>query len=350
MVYTIDDIIRINRKRTAALFGAWALIFGVPCGLFIAAANGWPAGDSPWPLLGCVTLLIAMVALVVWRAERIIVRLTKAQPISSRLASPRLYDAVINASIAAGVPTPKIYMITDDRPNAFAAGTGFRPESVLVGATTGLLEQLDDAELQGVMAHEIAHIKHEDSKIMSISSGLLFIVVCVCQVIAVMLIVAGATADAASSRSSGDGGGGSAGAFVGVILLEAFVILSTLVHLGISRKREYMADAGAVDLTRYPEGMVSALRQFEVYDELQSARSQGEMGEGFMGALQMGLEILPKACVSHLFINEVGPVRRHRWTDLFSTHPATWKRIEALEAFTNGQRHTRRPMQQEACA
>ena len=341
---TLDAQIAANKRRTKLLFGVFFLIYALPVALVVAAAGGWPAGDDPRPLLICLAILVIALGIAVWRAERLVLRLTNAKPIHSRLECPRLWDMIAKTSIAGGVPMPKVYLVADDQPNAFAAGR--KPETTLIGATTTLLEVMDDSELEAIMAHEVAHLANGDAKLMTNASALVYGITLIAGILSVIILIVGVIAEVGASSSSddrnqSDSGGGLAAALVAIAFIQTFVIVSNLVHLAISRRREYIADATAVIFTRYPEGMISALTKFLDTSERNAAAAAQE-SNGFFGAMFQQVFMLHRAAVAHLYISSLLPSTG--WiTNLFSTHPPLEKRIAKLEPLTNGQIH-RNPM------
>ncbi len=187
-----------------------------------------------------------------WFSDKIVLRMTQATP-ATREAYPELWNIVENLSITAGLPMPKVYVVNDPAPNAFA--TGRDPEHAVVAATTGLLQMLERNELEGVMAHELSHIGNRDMLVMTVA-----------------VVLAGFLAMLADflTRSMMYGGGNDRQkspiflvlAVIGIILVP---IAAQLIQLAISRKREFLADASGALLTRYPEGLASALEKIATY-------------------------------------------------------------------------------------
>ncbi len=169
--------------------------------------------------------------------------------------NPRLYRIVENLSITTGLPTPKVYLVNDPAPNAFA--TGRDPEHAAVAATTGLLEIMDDAELEGVMAHEIAHVKNFDIRVTTIVFGLVVVVGVVADFLARMAFFGGSRRDS--------GGGNPLILIVGIAAMILAPLLAALIQAAISRQREYLADATGALTTRHPEALASALEKLGQY-------------------------------------------------------------------------------------
>lgn len=169
--------------------------------------------------------------------------------------NPRLYRIVENLAITTGLPMPKVYIVNDPAPNAFA--TGRDPEHAAVAATTGLLEIMDDSELEGVMAHELAHVKNFDIRVTTIVFGLVVVVGLVADVLARMAFFGGI-------RKEG-GGGHPLILIVGIAAMILAPLLAALIQAAISRQREYLADATGALTTRHPEALASALQKLGQY-------------------------------------------------------------------------------------
>lgn len=210
----------------------------------------------------------------------------------SKNENPRLYRIVENLSITEGLPMPKVYIIDDPAPNAFA--TGRDPAHASVAATSGLLEILNDKELQGVMAHELGHIKNYDIRVAMMA----FAFVAVIGLISDFILRISWFSDN-DDRSQ---------VFVGIIIAILAPIIAMIVQLAISRKREYLADATGALTTRYPEGLASALQKI------------GETGSVMKRQ---------NSTTAHLFFSN--PLKKGGLANLFSTHPPINERIKRLE-------------------
>ncbi|MDO8582542.1 MAG: M48 family metallopeptidase [bacterium] len=207
--------------------------------------------DSPAILVAAVVLSIGTSVMSYWFSDRMVLAMANARPIDRRSA-PDLYAIVENLAITAGLPVPKIYIINEPAPNAFA--TGRNPEHAVVAVTTGLLERLSRTELEGVIAHELSHIGNWDMLVSTV-------VVVLVGIISIAGNIAMRSFMWGGMRRSDDRDSRANGlvailALIGVILLP---IAATLIQLAISRKREFLADASGALLTRYPEGLASAL-------------------------------------------------------------------------------------------
>ena len=220
---------------------------------------------------------------------------------------PYLYNVVEGLAIAAGVPAPRCYVIDDTAPNAFA--TGRNPQHAVICVTTGILQKLDRVELEGVVAHEMSHIKNYDIRLQTV-------VVVMAGVVALLSdwMLRSFFWGGGRRRGGREGrGGGGAGAIlvvVGLALALLAPLFATIIQLAVSRKREFLADASGAMLTRYPAGLASALRKISADTE--------------------PLEAANKA-TAHLYI--VNPLKdiKGAVNKLFSTHPPIEERIAALE-------------------
>lgn len=279
-----------NRRKSWLLLLLFFVIMFV-LGWVISAA--WGFG-----ILGVVIImflaLIYAVIMYYFLGSTMILGVNKAHE-AKRRDYPFLFNTVEALSIAAGIPTPKIYVIKDPSPNAFA--TGRDPQHSSVAVTTGLLKRLNRLELEGVIAHELSHIKNYDIRYTLI----------VISMIGAIGILAGF-----ASRMwwfGGRGRGKNAGALIiiAVILGILAPIIAQLIKLAISRKREYMADASGALLTRYPQGLADALRKISQAEPMKSADESS----------------------APLYISN--PFGKKFISNLFSTHPPIEKRIKALE-------------------
>ncbi|MBU4481373.1 M48 family metallopeptidase [Patescibacteria group bacterium] len=277
----------------------WLLMTGF---LFFIIALGWLFGyllDSQSILILAVIFSVLMSIGSYWYSDKIVLAMTRARPIEKK-DNPELYRLIENLCITAGLPLPKIYIIEQSQPNAFA--TGRDKNHAVVAVTRGLLEKLERKELEGVIAHELSHIGNKDMLL---------------QTVVVVLVGVVAVLSNFFLRASFWGGGrrrgssGSSGAIlmlIGIIAAILAPIAAALIQLAISRKREFLADASGSLLTRYPEGLASALEKISQNPE--------------------PLKIASNA-TAHLFI--VNPFKQKtRFTNLLSTHPPIEERIKAL--------------------
>jgi heat shock protein HtpX len=298
---TVYDHISANRTRTWLLM-VFFVIFVAAVAEIIALALG---GGK---VAGLIVLVLAglFVTISYYSASSMVLGISQAREVKHD-ENPDLYHLVENLCIGAGVPTPKIYIIQDSAPNAFA--TGRDPQHASIAVTSGLLQKLDKLELEGVLAHELSHIRNYDIRLMTL------VVVLVGLVALMADLMLRYTWFGAGHRSSNRGKGeGAAGAIILLLALVAAIlapIAAQLIQLAISRGREYLADASGVLLTRYPEGLARALEKISADRE--------------------PLEAANKA-TAHLYI--ANPLKGHSsWSNnLFSTHPPAQERISRLRA------------------
>jgi len=234
-----------------------------------------------------------------WYSDKIVLKLAGAKP-ASREEYFDFYNAVENLSITAGLPMPKIYVVEDPAPNAFA--TGRDKNHAVIAATTGLLAILNKTELEGVIAHEMSHIGNRDMLVSTVAVVLVGFISIVSDMFIRMSFF--------GNRDDRENGGGIM-AIVGIVLAILAPILATLMQLAISRNREYLADASGALLTRYPEGLASALEKIDSYSRPMKHQS---------------------TAISHLYIaNPFGSGNvGKKIGNLFSTHPPAAERIKRL--------------------
>ena len=236
-----------------------------------------------------------------WYSDKIVLSLMKAKPIEKR-DNPELYRIIENLCITAGLPLPKIYIIEEPQPNAFA--TGRNANHAVVAVTRGLLNKLERVELEGVIAHELSHIGNKDMLLQTIVVILVGIVVLLSNFFLRISFFGG-------GRRDSKGSGGSLLAILGIIAAILAPIAATLIQLAISRKREFLADGTGALLTRYPEGLALALEKISADpNPLRVANNS----------------------TAHLFIASPfrGKQAKSWFTKLFMTHPPIEERIEAL--------------------
>ena len=253
--------------------------------------------NDPGILIGFAVFAIVLNIISYWYSDKVVIKLSGARP-ATREEFFDLYTIVENLAITAGLPTPKIYVVQDSAPNAFA--TGRDKNHAVVCVTTGLLAILDKTELEGVIAHELSHIGNRDMLVSIISDvfmrSLWF-------------------GNGRRNNNDRDGGSGNVLMIVGVVLALLAPLIGTLIQLAISRKREYLADASGALLTRYPEGLASALEKIGKYSEPLLHQSNA---------------------IAHLYIADPSGGKKTVWyKKLFLTHPPINDRIKALLGTTN---------------
>ena len=239
---TLQEQIRSNRIRT----GVVLLGFAVLALAFVAVI----AGAYDPGIAGVVGVVAIVYGLFSWfAAGRMIAAASGAHPVT-KAEQPELYRVLENVAIAAGLTkTPDLYMIDDASPNAFAAGRN--PEHAYVAVTTGLVQLLDERELEGVLAHEVAHIRNRDVRLMSLAAVLVGVIALASDMLMRITIFGGG--------DRREGGLGAFGAIIGILAALLAPIGAALLQMALSRRREYLADASAVETTGDAEGLARAL-------------------------------------------------------------------------------------------
>jgi len=300
----IYSAIAANRRKTILFVGAFVLVVAVVVEAF-GVILGLPL--VPASIVAGVTAVIAIIAsYVAYRSgDSVVLRMSEAKP-ASRETHLQLFRTVENLCIGAGMPLPRIYVIEDGATNAFA--TGRDPEHASIAVTTGLLAKLEPLELEGVIAHELSHIRNCDIRLMMMTAVMVGL-------IAILVDVAlRATWYGAGSRGryrgKGEGKGGAVLLVIAVIALVLAPIIAKLIQLAVSRQREYLADASGALLTRYPPGLAGALEKISTDDDPLDAATKG---------------------TEHLYIANPFRHNESRLNSMFSTHPPIEDRIVRLK-------------------
>lgn len=282
--------IAANKRKTVFMMLAFVLL---------VAGLGWLFGElygqpaiTPFVLIG--SLIYVLISY--YSSSSLAMSMNGAHQIQKR-DNPRLWRIVENLSITNGMPMPKVYIIDDPAPNAFA--TGRNPQHAIVGATTGILDMLNDSELEGVMAHEMGHVKNYDIRVSMVAFALVAVISILADIMLRMTFYRGSDDDDSSSSSLFFVIG-----IAGAILAP---IVATLIQLAISRRREYLADATGALTTRYPEGLASALEKIGKYGRPMQKQNPS---------------------TAHLFFSN--PLKKGSLAALFSTHPPIADRIARL--------------------
>ncbi len=302
------DLIRANKRNSIVLLvlmAAALLLLGFIIGLSFFGPRGGFFG-----LLIATAIWLILTAVSFSSGDQILLAASKAKPVTHDV-HPQLFNIVEEMKIAAALPAmPKIYIINDPAPNAFA--TGRNPKSASVAVTAGLLGRLNRDELQGVIAHEISHILHRDILFVTLAGIMLGSIVLLSHVFLRGMFYS----SMGSSRrySSGGKGGGQAQLIMLIIAIVAVILaplMAYLLYYALSRKREYLADAGAARLTRYPEGLASAL------EKIASDKSPQ-------------LATVNKVTAPMYIANPFKKKKQRKLSDLTSTHPPISERIRIL--------------------
>lgn len=238
-----------------------------------------------------------------WYSDKIVLKMYRAKEVSPAEA-PNLHRIVDGLVMRAGLPKPKVYIVESSMPNAFA--TGRNPEHAAVAATTGILELLSYEEMEGVLAHELAHVKNRDTLISAIAATLATVVTMIANWAQIAAIFGGF----GGSRDDDNGG------IIGLIVMAIVApIAATLIQLAISRSREYAADAEGASICRKPWALADALEKLEYGNSHYSPKVS---------------DVQAKESSAHMFI--VNPLKGGSIQSLFSTHPATNERVKRLRA------------------
>ena len=307
----VHDAVRENKRKSVFIIGIFFLFF-----LFLGFLSGvvfslYATGEffNLYSMIYSIGLafIIALVYIMIFmsQGDKMILKATGATE-ASRKDYPYLYHTTEALSLAAGMRvTPKCYVIDDPALNAYA--TGFKPENSYVVVTTGLLKKLDRQEIEGVLAHEISHIKNQDIKVMLLAAGLVGATVLLADLLFRMFLFS-------PNRGGGNNSNGKAMIFVlgiWIFLVVLSPIIANMIKLAISRRREYLADANGALLTRYPEGLASALEKIK-----------GDPSP---------LDDKANKATAHLFIsNPFKAKNSSTMKNLFSTHPPIDDRIARL--------------------
>ena len=279
-----------NKRKTVFIIIGFVIMIGAIAGVFAYFYR------DPWVAIWTIIIAIIYALIQYYFAGNIAMAMTGAKEITKR-DNPRLYNIVENLSITTGLPMPKVYIIDDKAPNAFA--TGRDPKHAAVAATTGLLDIMNDKELAAVMAHEMSHVKNYDIRVSMIVFGLVCVIGLISDIGFRFMFYGNRRRD-------------NEGSPVGYVLIMVVAILApicaAIAQMAVSRQREYLADASAVNITRYPEGMIDALKKLQSHS--QPMKSQNIATEA-------------------MYINN--PLRKGFFSNLLSSHPPIEKRIERLE-------------------
>ncbi len=305
------ELIKANQRRSVVLFVLMGIIL---IGLgFVFGMVFDHKGTGGGAIVGIIIALLVWFILslvAVTSGSAIMLSASNAKEVTQDV-HPQLFNVVDEMRIAAGMSKmPKVYIINTDAPNAFA--TGMSPDKAAVAVTAGLLARLNRDELQGVMAHEMSHVINRDVKFMTIAGVMLGSIVIISEIFLRSMIFGG------GNRSSSKEGNGQAQAIIMIIALVFAIlapILAQLLYFSISRKREYLADASAVRLTRYPEGLASALEKI--------SNSNIDMP-------------MANKVTAPMYICNPLKKKGMKMADLSSTHPPISERIRILRAMAGG--------------
>lgn len=282
-----------NKRNTWFILIAFVVLLGA-----IGALAGWLAGNNWWITAFILVFAAGYATFQYFFADREALAMSGAVEVS-KADAPRYHRLVENLCIATGTPMPKLYVVDDPAPNAFA--TGRKPEEAAITVTTGLFELLTDRELEGVLGHELGHIRNYDIRVSLIVFGLVVAVGILADMMMRFAFFGGAR------RSGGNGQAQLLFMVFGIVAALVAPLLAGAVQAAISRQREYLADATSAMTTRDPDGLASALAKLQEYGQpLQRANTS----------------------MAHLWISD--PLRKGAMSRLFATHPPIPDRIERL--------------------
>lgn len=310
------ELISANKRNSVVLMilmGIVLLLVGFIIGMAVFGPQGGLFG-----VLGALVVWLILTLVSFSSGDQILLAASRAKRVTHDV-HPQLFNVVEEMKIAAGLPAmPKVYIINDPAPNAFA--TGRKPESASVAVTAGLLGRLNRDELQGVIAHEISHILHRDILYVTMAGIMLGGIVLMSQVFLRGMFWSSMAGGSRRRYSSGNQGGGQAQIVMLVIAILVAIlapIMAYLLYFALSRRREYLADAGAARLTRYPEGLASALQKISSDPAPQLAAAND-------------------ATAPMYIVNPFKKKGQMKLSDLTSTHPPISERIRILRNMSQG--------------
>ena len=296
------DQISSNKRRSFLLIAGFVLLVTL-----VGVAVNQLIGYGPIGIVIAVLFAGATAFLSYWKSDAIALAVSRAQPADPQTYR-RLYNLVEGLCIAGGLPQPKIYIVDDPAPNAFA--TGRNPQHASIAVTTGLLNIMNRVELEGVLAHELSHIKNYDVLVSTLAVTMVGAVAVVSDVVIRMMWWNGGRTRREGDRNDGN----NPLALLGFVLLLVAPIIGKVLQLAVSRRRESLADVSAVMLTRYPPGLISALEKLKADNTITHSASRA---------------------TAHLWIEQPVPMQadegRLSWINkMFETHPPLDDRIAAL--------------------
>ena len=313
MLFAMWELIKSNQRKSVILLMGLALCL-VLLGYFIGAAF-FPPDGGVFGVFAAFSIWLVMSLVSFLSADTIFLRISQAKEVTYDV-HPQLFNIVEEMKIAANLPNiPKIYIIHSDTPNAFA--TGLNPEKSSIAVTSGLLAKLSRDELQGVVAHEMSHILNRDVRFVTLAGVLLGSITIISEVFLRGLFYSSSSSRRYSSRDSSGGGGQLQLVMMVIAILVAILapICAQIFYFSISRKREYLADASAVRLTRYPEGLASALAR--------------------ISAWPYALKTANKISAPMYIVNPFHQQKKIS-SNLFDTHPPVKERISVLRNMAGG--------------
>jgi len=290
--------IAANKRNTVIIIALFIVLIGV-LGFALSAIM---TGQISWPITIATVVGAGLYTVIQYFAASSQALVLSGARQIQKTDDPRLYRIVENLSITTGMPMPKVYIIDDAAPNAFA--TGRDPEHAVVAATTGLLDMMTDAELEGVMAHELGHVQNYDIRVSMIVFGLVVAVGFISDIALRFTLFGGNNRNNNSNPIA---------IIVGIAALVISPIVAAVVQAAVSRQREYLADATGAMTTRHPDALASALQKLAAYGRPMQKQN---------------------ATMAHMWISD--PTKPGIMDRLFSTHPPLQERVERLGVIGRG--------------
>lgn len=299
----MHELVSSNKRRTVMLMAVFAgllVLVGMAVGVLMGNGTG-----------GTVIALVVAGLMSVgsyWKSDAIALAVSRAEP-ADPAEYPRLHNLVEGLCIAAGLPKPRVYIVRDDAPNAFA--TGRNPQHAAIAVTTGLLEKMNRVELEGVVAHELSHIRNYDILVSTIAVTMVGAVALLTDITLRMMWWNGGRVSRDNDRENGT----NPLAYLGLVLLVLAPVVARLMQAAVSRNRESLADASACQMTRYPPGLIGALEKLQADSTVTHSASMA---------------------TAHMWIEQplsgVGDAGRWaKFHNLFNTHPPLEERIARLK-------------------
>ncbi|MEY3748222.1 MAG: zinc metalloprotease HtpX [Actinobacteria bacterium] len=298
----MNDLIASNKRRTALLLIGFVVLVAV-----VGVAVGSLAGNGTNGLIIAFAISAVFAFTSYWKSDSVALAVSRAHP-ADEVTYKRLHNLVEGLCIASGLPKPRVYVIDDPAPNAFA--TGRNPKHAAIAVTTGLLDTMNRVELEGVVAHELSHIKNYDILVSTLAVTLVGTIAIITDITLRMMWWNGGRAHRSGDRNDR----GNPLALIGIVLLILAPFIGKIMQATVSRRRETLADVSAVRMTRYPPGLISALEKLQADSTVTHSAS--------MATAHMWIE-QPLSGV-----NDTG--RLGAWHKLFQTHPPLAERIALL--------------------
>jgi heat shock protein HtpX len=296
------ELIKSNKRRSVALIAGFVVVLSL-----VGAAVGVLLGYGPAGTIIALVISGAIAFGSYWKADAIALSVSRAHP-ADPVQYARLHNLVEGLCIASGLPKPRVYIVDDEAPNAFA--TGRDPKHAAIAVTSGLLEKMNRVELEGVLAHELSHIRNYDILVSTLAVTLVGAIALLTNFAVRAMWWNGGRVNRGNDRN----GGGNPLALVGLVFIILAPIVGKLMQAAVSRRRETLADVSACQMTRYPPGLISALEKLRADTTVTHSSS---------------------AATAHMWIEQpmsgVGDDgKMGRWNRMFDTHPPLEERIALL--------------------